>query len=106
ERPPTWWQGVPRSGLFGCCRIAAVERVHHRLDPRRDEHLRRIGRALRHALDLRRFIFLEPRQDVIREIALIPAPPDPEPEPRELVAEMRDHRLQPVVPAGRPALPR
>ena len=58
-----------RSGLFGCCRIAAVEPVHHRLDPRRDEHLRRIGRARRHALDLRRFV--SARTSTARD------PPDP-----------------------------
>ena len=63
-RPPTWWQGTcdRRSAIPVVCRIAAVERVHHRLDPRRDEHLRRIGRARRHALDVRRFVRLEPRR--------------------------------------------
>ena len=55
--------------LFDCLRIAAVECVHHRLDPRRDEHLRRLGRARRHALDLVRLVPLEPRQHMIREIS-------------------------------------
>ena len=54
--------------LFGCRRIAAVERVHHRRDPGRDEHLRRIGRPRGHAVDLFRFVGLEPREHVIGQI--------------------------------------
>src|SRR5258705_181060 len=101
-RNPTghlWWQG-----LFCCRRIAAVEPVHHRLDPRRDEHLRRIGRARRHALDLRRFTLVELREHVIREIALLLAAPDADAQPRELVPEagapreLVDHLEPDVVP--------
>src|SRR5207248_1229351 len=70
--------------LFSCRRIAAVVRVHHRRDPVSDERLRRIGRPRRRALDLGKFIRIEPRQHVIGEIALwIPAP-DADAEPREL----------------------
>src|SRR5262245_565506 len=92
--------------LLRCRGIAAVETVHHRLDPRRDEHLRRICRPRRHALDVRGFILVEPRQHVIREIAPGVAATHADSEPGKLVTEMRDERLQPVVTASRPSRPR
>src|SRR3954471_4272684 len=92
--------------LFGCCRIAAVEPVHHRRDPRRDEHLRRVGGAHGHALHLRGLALVELRQHVVGEIAIAVAATDADPQPRKLVAKVGDHRLQAVVTAGRPARPR
>src|SRR5215472_14427065 len=88
-------------GLFSCRWIAAVELVHHRGDPAGDEHFRRVGRASDHALDVRRFVFLEPREHVIREIPSRISAPDAQPQPGELVAYVLDGRLQAVVPAGR-----
>ena len=56
--------------------------------PDGDEHLRRIGRPRRHALDLRRFVRVEPRQHVIGQVAPLLAAPDADPQPRKLVAQV------------------
>ena len=91
-------QGVE---LFSCRWIAAVELVHHRGDPAGDEHLRRIGCARNHTRGFHCFVFLELRQHVIREIFPRIAASDAQPQPRKLVAEVPDDRLQAVVPARR-----
>ncbi len=64
-----------------------------------------------HALDLLALIRVEPRQHVIGQVPLRPPTrsfrpaSDAQPQPRKLVADVRDDRLQPVVPAGRSSRP-
>src|SRR5438034_4294582 len=82
--PPKWWQGFE---LFSCRRIAAVELIHHRGDPGGGEYLRSVGRARDHALDFVRFVLIELRQHVIREIAPRVSAPDAQPQPGKLVAD-------------------
>ena len=66
-----------------------IEPVHHRLDPVRHEHLGRVGRPRRHRLDVRGLVASNAGQHVIGKVAPRITSSDADPQPRELLSEVR-----------------